>query len=90
MKPKEKAIEIVLKVKNLIEDKFASSDCKEPNHVLLERTKLVANYVVDEILEIKSVVDDSLEKISSEYASLHPNYKSYWKKVKEEVNSLKS
>jgi len=90
MKPKEKAKQIVSRIKNLIEDKFADRDCKEPNHVLLERSKIVANYLVDQILEIKAVVDDELEQVSSEYASLHPNYKSYWKKVKEEVNSLKS
>jgi hypothetical protein len=90
MKPKEKAKQIVLRIKNLIEDKFADKDCKEPNHVLLERTKLVAKYLVDQILEIKAVGDDELQQINSEYASLHPNYKSYWKKVKEEVNSLKS
>ena len=88
MKPKEKAVEIVSKVKNLIEDKFADKDCKEPNHVLLERTKLVTKYLVDQILE--TVADDEKYEINLEYASVHPNYKSYWKQVKEEVNSLKS
>ena len=49
---KTEAAEIIKGVKFIIEDKFADPGCKEPEHVLLERSKTVTRYIINKILQI--------------------------------------
>jgi hypothetical protein len=58
---KTEAAEIIKAVKFIIEDKFADPGCKEPEHVLLERSKIVTRYIIGVILQTdldpKSLLD---------------------------------
>jgi hypothetical protein len=58
---KREAAEIIKAVKFIIEDKFADPGCKEPEHVLLERSKIVTRYIIGMILQTdldpKSLLD---------------------------------
>lgn len=87
-KSREKAIELVEYFKNIIEDKFAKADCRETDYILKQRAKLCALKLVDEIVNIKSVVDPEEAGLSIEYAKDHTSYKTYWLKVKESITSL--
>ena len=88
MEAKTKAIELVEYFKNIIEDKFAKADCRETEYMLKQRAKLCALKLIDEIVNIKSVVDPEESGLSLEYAKDHTSYKTYWLRVKESITSL--
>jgi hypothetical protein len=88
MEAKTKAIELVEYFKSVIEDKFAKADCKETQYMLKQRAKLCALKLVDEIVNIKSVVDPEKLGLSLDYAKDHTSYKTYWLRVKESITSL--
>jgi spore coat protein CotF len=88
MEVKTKAIELVEYFKNIIEDKFAKTDCKETEYMLKQRAKLCALKLIDEIVNIKSVVDPEESGLSLDYAKDHTSYKTYWLRVKESVTLL--
>jgi hypothetical protein len=48
---KREAKEIIKAVKFIIENRFAEPSCKEPEHVLLERSKIVTRYIIGVILQ---------------------------------------
>ena len=48
---KREATEIIKAVKFIIENRFAEPSCKEPEHVLLERSKIVTRYIIGVILQ---------------------------------------
>ena len=87
-KSREKAEELVEYFKSVIEDKFAKADCKETQYMLKQRAKLCALKLIDEIVNIKSVVDPEVLGLSLEYAKDHTSYKTYWPRVKESITSL--
>lgn len=88
MEAKTKAIELVEYFKSVIEDKFAKADCKETQYMLKQRAKLCALKLIDEIVNIKSVVDPEESGLSLEYTKDHTSYKTYWLRVKESITSL--
>lgn len=88
MEAKTKAIELVEYFKSVIEDKFAKADCKETQYMLKQRAKLCALKLVDEIVNIKSVVDPEKLGLSLDYTKDHTSYKTYWLRVKESIASL--
>lgn len=85
---RKKAEELVDYFKNIIEDKFAKAECRETEYILKQRAKLCALKLVDEIVNIKSVVDPEESGLSLEYAKDHTSYKTYWLRVKESITSL--
>ena len=56
--------------------------------MLKQRAKLCALKLIDEIVNIKSVVDPEVLGLSLEYAKDHTSYKTYWLRVKESITSL--
>jgi len=48
---KTEATEIIKAVRFIIENKFGEPGCKEPDHVLLERSKIVTRYIIGTILK---------------------------------------
>lgn len=48
---KREATEIIKAVRFIIENKFADPGCKEPEHVLLERSKIVTRYIIGRLLQ---------------------------------------
>ena len=50
---KREATEIIKVVRFIIENKFADPGCKEPDHVLLERSKIVTSYVIGQLLQME-------------------------------------
>jgi hypothetical protein len=48
---KREATEIIKAVKFIIENRFAEPSCKESEHVLLERSKIVTRYIIGVILQ---------------------------------------
>ena len=58
---KKEAKEIVKVVRFIIENRFAEPGCREPEHVLIERSKIVTSYVIGQLLQMeldqKSLVD---------------------------------
>jgi hypothetical protein len=58
---KTEATEIIKAVRFIIENKFAEPGCKEPDHVVLERSKIVTRYIIGRLLKTdldpKSLLD---------------------------------
>ena len=48
---KREATEIIKAVRFIIENRSAEPSCKEPEHVLLERSKIVTRYIIGVILQ---------------------------------------
>jgi hypothetical protein len=66
---KREATEILKAVRFIIENKFGEPGCKEPEHILLERSKIVARYIIGAIL--KTDLDPkSLVELQEEIDSL--------------------
>ena len=66
---KKEASEIIKVVKFIIENKFADPSCKEPDHVLLERSKIVTSYVIGQLLQME-LDPKSLMELKEEVNSL--------------------
>jgi hypothetical protein len=50
---KTEATEIIKAVRFIIENKFGEPGCKEPEHILLERSKIVTSYVIGQLLQME-------------------------------------
>jgi len=48
---KTEATEIIKAVRFIIENKFGEPGCKEPEHILLERSKIVTRYIIGRVLK---------------------------------------
>jgi hypothetical protein len=66
---KREATEIIKTVKFIIENRFAEPSCKEPEHVLLERSKIVTRYIIGVILQT-NLDPKSLVELQEEIDSL--------------------
>ena len=84
MSPKEKAQELL----NSMLFELDWNGEKESITVLEANAKHCALIAVDEILSIKGIVEEKDYQISLEYGEEHPNYKGYWRRVKEEINKM--
>jgi hypothetical protein len=66
---KKEAAEIIKLVRFIIENRFAEPTCKEPEHVLLERSKIVARYIIGVVLQT-DLDPKSLVELQEEIDSL--------------------
>jgi hypothetical protein len=66
---KKEASEIIKVVRFIIENKFADPSCKEPDHVLLERSKIVTNYIISQLIQME-LDKKSLVELREEINSL--------------------
>ena len=66
---KREATEIIKVVRFIIENRFAEPSCKEPEHVLLERSKIVTSYVIGQLLQM-DLDPKSLVELQEEINSL--------------------
>jgi hypothetical protein len=66
---KKEASEIIKVVRFIIENKFADPGCKEPDHVLLERSKIVTNYIISQLIQME-LDKKSLVELREEVNSL--------------------